>query len=402
MLFVNTRSTLGADVAVHLTLIEHLDPDDVDVFVATNRHSVDLEATLRWIHKAPRARVTVCDLGQELSNGNPVAKALSALRNVPALFTLLRLAMLVRRERITVLHTTDRPRDAAFTTVLARLTGAAVVMHVHLKWTETIGRAALWAAQSASAMLAISEFVRASLIAGGIPENRVFMAYNATDTGRFDPATVDRGFLRTQLRVGDVPLVGLLGRFIPWKGHLDLIEAFALLHAELPAARLVLVGRLGATDAGAPTDYLASLRRRIAALGISEAVDWVEWTDDMPAVMTDLDILAVPSWEEPFGLVVTEGMAMERPVVGYATGALPELVRNGQEGELVARGDTAALAHALLTLLLDPAGRAAMGSRGRQRVIREFSPRRQADAVATLYCKLSRGEPFTNAPIRSS
>ncbi len=403
MLFVNTRSALGADVAVHLTLIEHLDPDEIDVFVATNRHSVDLEPTLTWIRKAPRARLTVCDLGQELSGDNRFSRALSALRNVPAVFTLLRLAALVRRERISVLHTTDRPRDAAFTTLLARLTGAAVVLHVHLKWSPTIGRAAQWAAQSASAVLGISEFVCASLTDGGIPRERVFMAYNATDTERFNPNTVTRGFLRSRLQVDDrVPLVGLLGRFIPWKGHLDLINAFALVHTEVPAARLVLLGRLKAPDAGAPADYLASLRQRITELGMTDAVDWVEWTDEVPAIMTDLDILVVPSWEEPFGLVVTEGMAMERPVVGYASGALPELVRNGQEGELVTRGDTGALARALVALLRNPAMRAKMGTRGRQRVISEFTPRRQADVVADLYRKLSREGAFTIGPRHSS
>jgi len=55
VLFVNTRSTLGADVAVHLTLVEHLNPDAVDVYVATNRHSADLDKTVGWIRKAPQA-----------------------------------------------------------------------------------------------------------------------------------------------------------------------------------------------------------------------------------------------------------------------------------------------------------------------------------------------------------
>jgi glycosyltransferase involved in cell wall biosynthesis len=403
VLFVNTRSTLGADVAVHLTLIEHLNPDEIDVFVATNRHSVDLDATLRWIRRAPRAHLTVCDLGQELSGDSRLGKALSALRNIPALFTLLRLAALVRRERITVLHTTDRPRDAAFTTLLGRMTGAAVVLHVHLKWSPSIGGAARWAAQSADAVLGISEFVCESLVDGGIPPARVAMAYNATDTTQFDPATVRRGLLRSRLQLDETtPLVGLIGRFIPWKGHLDLVNAFAQVHAAVPEARLVLMGRLTAPDAGAPTDYLASIRERISALDLTSAVHWAEWSDDVPAVMTDLDVLAVPSWEEPFGLVVTECMAMERPVVGYATGALPELVTNGQEGELVARGDTDALARALVALLRNPALRTDMGKRGRQRVISEFSPRRQADTVATLYRKLSSGEVFTIAPRQSS
>jgi hypothetical protein len=169
VLFVNTRSTLGADVAVHLTIIEHLNPDAVGVYIATNRHSVDLDKTLRWVAKSPRTEVLVCDLGRELTGSNAVAKALSALRNLPALLTLLRLVWLVRRERITALHTTDRPRDAAFTTLLGKLTGAAVVLHLHLKWTNDIGRAAHWAAGHARALIGISKFTCQSMVDGGLP-----------------------------------------------------------------------------------------------------------------------------------------------------------------------------------------------------------------------------------------
>ncbi len=403
VLFVNTRSGLGADVAVHLTLIEHLNPDEIDVFVATNRHSVDLDATLHWLAKAPRAQVTLCDLGQELSGDNRVSKAFSVFRNVPALFTLLRLARMVRRERITVLHTTDRPRDAAFTTILGWLTGAAVVLHVHLKWEQGIGRAAEWAARHARAVVGISRFTCQSMLDGGIPADRVYLAYNATDPDRFDPAVVPAGTLRSRIGVGaKVPLVGILGRLIPAKGHLDLISAFAKVRAAIPEARLVIMGRLTKSDASAPEDFVDRLRRRASELQITGSVDWVEWSNDVPAVMTDLDVLVVPSWEEPFGLVVTECMAMERPVVGYDTGALPELIRNGLEGELVPRGDTEALANALVTLLGDSPARAAMGQRGRQRVISEFSPRRQADRVTTLYRKLSRDEAFTIVPRYSS
>ncbi len=389
VLFVNTRSALGADVAVHLTLIQHLDPDNVDVFVATNRHSSDLDATVRAIAKAPRAKLTVCDLGQEIQGSSRLGRAVSALRNVPALFTLVRLALLVRRERITVLHTTDRPRDAAFTTLLARLTGAALVMHVHVKWTPEIGRAAQWAARHAHAVIGISEFTCRSLTDGGVAPERVFMAYNATDATRFDPANVPLGAMRSALGVGaHVPLVGIVGRFMVWKGHLDLVAAFAHVRDQLPEARLVIVGRATPADA----DYVASVKQRIAELNLVGSVDWVPWMADVRAGMSDIDIMAMPSWEEPFGLVVTECMALERPVVGYASGALPEIVTHGRDGLLVTAGDTAALGAALAILLRDPARRRAMGQRGRQRVIDDFSPQRQATAVTRLYRAIARGD----------
>jgi len=402
VLFINTRSALGADVAVHLTLVEHLNPDAVDVYVATNRHSADLDKTVRWIRKAPQARVIVCDLGQELRGSNPLTKALSAVRNIPALVTLWRLALLVRRERITILHTTDRPRDAAFTTLLGKLTGASVVLHLHLKWTPDIGRAAHWAARHARAFIGISKFTRQSMIDGGLPAERIAMVYNASDTTRFDPQTVSAGTLRSRLGIDQrVPLVGLVGRFTVWKGHLDLITAFARVREMTPDARLVLVGRVSADDAAGEDSYVSQIKRRVSKLSLTDAVHWVDWVSDTPGVMKDLDLLAMPSWEEPFGLVVTEAMAMERPVVGYSSGALPELITDGVDGLLVPPRDTEALAHALASLLSDPPRRAAMGKRARQRVIADFGPKRQADEVAGLYQAVTRAGEL-HCPVRVS
>ena len=101
--------------------------------------------------------------------------------------------------------------------------------------------------------------------------------------------------------------------------------------------------------------------------------------------MRDLDVLAMPSWEEPFGLAVTEAMAMKTPVVGFASGALPEIVNVGEEGILVPARDVAALAAALTKLLRDPDLRCGMGRKGRERVMADFSPGRQAEEVATIY-----------------
>jgi glycosyltransferase involved in cell wall biosynthesis len=397
VLFVNTRSALGADVAVHLTLIENLRPDSVRVYVATNRHSADLDDTVRWISRAPHVQLQVCDLGQEMTGHGLLAKVRGVLRNVPALFTVLRLAWMIKRERITVLHTTDRPRDAAFTTLLSRITGASVVLHLHIKWTQDIGGAARWAVNHASAIIGISQFTCQSMVDGGIARERIFRAYNATDPTHFSPDAVQRGAMRRRLGIGDdVPLVGIIGRFTPWKGHLDLVTAFARVRRDLPAARLLIVGRPTDDDAAVPGGYVASIKRRISELHLDEAVTWVDWLGDVRGVMTDLDVMAMPSIEEPFGLVATECMAMERPVVGYTSGSLPELITDRVEGRLVAPGDTDALAAALLEVLRDTDGRMAMGKRGRQRVKNDFNPRRQADDVTTLYRSLARGGKVPN------
>jgi glycosyltransferase involved in cell wall biosynthesis len=221
------------------------------------------------------------------------------------------------------------------------------------------------------------------------------MVYNSTDTTRFDPAVVQGGSLRSRLGIaGHIPLVGLVGRFTVWKGHLDLVTAFAQVRAAIPDARLVLVGRATGIDTEGDLSYLAQIRQRISDLNLTDGVDWVDWVSDTPGLMKDLDVLALPSWEEPFGLVVTEAMAMERPVVAYGSGAVPEIITDGVDGLVVPPRDPDALAQGLVSLLRDPERRAAMGRRGRQRVVTDFGPRRQADEVTAVYRALARGSPI--------
>ena len=118
---------------------------------------------------------------------------------------------------------------------------------------------------------------------------------------------------------------------------------------------------------------------------LNDCIHWSGWHDDMPGIMADLDILAVPSWEEPFGLVVTEALAMQTPVVGFASGALPEIIENGIEGLLTPSRDADALADALIALLQDSSRREEMGKRGRARVLAQFTPQQQAQRMADIY-----------------
>jgi glycosyltransferase involved in cell wall biosynthesis len=102
-------------------------------------------------------------------------------------------------------------------------------------------------------------------------------------------------------------------------------------------------------------------------------------------VFADLDVLCVPSFEEPFGLVVIEGMAMRRAVVAYSSGALPEIVTAGVDGLLVAPQDVDGLADALVQALDDAELRRRLGEAGRQTVLARFAATRQADEVLAIY-----------------
>ncbi len=395
VLFVNTRSALGADVAVHLTLIRNFDPAEAEAFIATNRNSTDLDKTLSELQSLPSSRLLVLDLGHEMtiSQGGKAGRAIGALRNFGLAVALARLTWYVRRNRIDIIHATDRPRDALLATLLSRTTGCPNVVHMHIKWYPELGRMTKIALERCRGVLAISRFVRRSLVEGGVPADKIYTVLNATSPETFDPQKTQRGQLRATLGLSpDTPLIGIVARIIVWKGHRELIEAMAQIRQTIPNAHLAIVGR-GDMAMESGVRFSAELRQQIADLGLQDCVHWVGWRDDAPQVMADLDVVAIPSWEEPFGLVVTEAMAMHRPLVAGDSGALPEIVTNGVEGLLVPPRDPNALANALITLLQDPELRVKMGQRGRERVYRQFTPARQAHEMAEVYRRILAGQP---------
>ncbi len=392
VLFVNTRNGLGADVAVHLTLIKSFGAL-CEVSIATNSRSVDLERILAQLQGVPGLRIDVLNLGYVLSGLDKFGKLASAAGNAVALLMALpRLAIIVWSRRIEVIHSTDRPRDALLSTLLARLTRRKNVLHLHIKWDQHMGRATTWAVRRCDAVLAISDFVRRSLIERGVPENKIFTALNATDPCEFDPDRHAPGMLRTRLELNaDTRLVGIVGRIMFWKGHLDLIEAFALVKQAVPNAVLAIVGREDNLNVeGVELSYAGQVRNRISELSLDESVLWAGWFDETAPIFADIDVACVPSWEEPFGLVVTEAMSMQCPVVGYTSGALPEIIANGEEGLLVPPKDIPALADAIIGLLKDPENRRKMGRKGRERVLKQFTPQRQAEEVAEIYRRICR------------
>lgn len=140
---------------------------------------------------------------------------------------------------------------------------------------------------------------------------------------------------------GDGPVIGFVGRIERRKGPLDLVRAAPAIKRGAPGARIVIVGE----------DPYGSDPAYTRAVATAPAIEHYPWTDNAPGVMRHLDVLVLPSYREPFGTVLAEAMAVGTPVVTTRVDGLPEVVRDGVTGRLVAPGDTRALAQAVLEVL---------------------------------------------------
>src|SRR5439155_6738364 len=115
------------------------------------------------------------------------------------------------------------------------------------------------------------------------------------------------------------------------------------------------------------------LERRIAELGLEDAVELLGTRYDVPAILARADAACLPSLAEGLPNAVMEAMAAGLPVVATAVGGTPELVIPGETGLLAPPGAAAELAEALLEVLADPVHASWMGARGRRLIARDYS-----------------------------
>jgi len=201
-----------------------------------------------------------------------------------------------------------------------------------------------------------------------------------TDTALFRP--MDAAPLRRSLGLEGGFVIGYFGRLTPDKGVHLLIEALALLP---PAFRLLL----DMFTNFAPGSYAASLLDRARALGVRDRVVTIDVPHArVPEHMSCCDALVLPSlstprWKEQFGRVLPEAMACGVPVIGAASGNIPDMI--GDAGLLVPEGDAAAIAAAARRIADEPALRERLRRAGRERVEALFSVEVQVRKMKELF-----------------
>jgi glycosyltransferase involved in cell wall biosynthesis len=206
---------------------------------------------------------------------------------------------------------------------------------------------------------------------------------NGVDLTRFFPQDPHEG-LRASLGIPKgLPVIGSIGRFVPYKGYAYLVEAARLVREVRPEIHWLLLG---------DGELRGELMRRCRAMGLDQQVHFAGWRDDVPDVLTLFDVFILPSLGEHFGRVLIEAMAMAKAVVATDAGGVPEIVIHGETGLLVPPADPQAIAEAVLALLQDPTRAARLGAAGRRRAESEFSLARHAQAVEALYQEILGGD----------
>jgi glycosyltransferase involved in cell wall biosynthesis len=244
----------------------------------------------------------------------------------------------------------------------------------------------------ATDVVCISEGIRDAAVARGIvpPAKARVLAHgssNGIDVGRFtatpDKATAAAAFRQSLGIPSSSPVIGFVGRMVRDKGVAQLVAAHAILRAEFPDLRLVLVGPAESRN-GLPAD----VRRQIESLPGIHAIGSVA---DPSTAYLAMDVLALPSLREGFGNVLLEANAMGIPVVASGIEGCLDAVADGITGTLVPAGDLPQLFAALAAYLRDPELRQRHGTAGRRRVLECFGQEQVWQAQVEHYRSLLAG-----------
>jgi glycosyltransferase involved in cell wall biosynthesis len=196
-----------------------------------------------------------------------------------------------------------------------------------------------WLYRRVDRVLTCSDVIRRNVIATTpVPERKVAVSYAPVDMDafRFDPVARRRVRRAWGAREGR-PVVGMVARLSPGKGHETLLQAAALLRASIPDVIFRMAGDASVAEAA----YRERLLRLRDELGLSGAFEFEGYVPDVPAFLSGLDLVVHAAKAEAFGLAAVEAMACGRPVVGRAGEGLDEIIVGGKGGVLVGSDDPA-------------------------------------------------------------
>lgn len=252
-------------------------------------------------------------------------------------------------------------------------------------------------------LTAISDSVQTSIVDAGADIDKIVKIPNGTDIGRFEKATPGEGKARFGLP-DDAKIFLTVGNYGPYRGHENMIQAFAPIAANHPEARLVIVGRK--TDVLMPLIASLGLEGQVVLTGAVAPTIYADDTDDSLASLysdaTCYVSAGVADGAEGLSLALLDAMAARLPVVATDISGNRDMITDGHQGCLVTPGQVDALEVGMKQILADPTRAKAWGESAFQRV-QPYAWQAIADRYVALYREvLAEKKQFSHRRVESA
>lgn len=336
-------------------------------------------------------RSSICCLkttgGLQNRLSDPAVKVFE-LHQKPGDYLFPRLRKILRDEQVSILH--SRSWGPFFDSVVAgRLATTPFIVHsIHgiyspdiygMRWKRRVLQRLL--SLGTHKLYAVADYLRQYYIrVVGVPAKKIDTIYNGVDTEIYK-ATGQRGCGQERKKLGlpatDI-LIGSVGTLYWVKDPQTFLTAAAMVLQNRDDVSFLWVG-------GGPLKE--DLQARAKELGIDKRVFFMGLRDDVPRILTALDIFVLPSITEGLSNSILEAMASGLAVVATEVGGNCELIENGQSGYLIPPRRPEILANMLFKLVSDGKLRARLGEKARRRVVEKFSLKKMVENYQQMYLK---------------
>jgi glycosyltransferase involved in cell wall biosynthesis len=201
--------------------------------------------------------------------------------------------------------------------------------------------------------------------------------------------TVDLGFCERRFELRREVRIGVIGRIAPEKGQTEFLRAAALLLPQTPHARFVICG----APLFGHREYYGDVLRLASDL----PVEFLDWQEDIGAVMRNLDLMVIPSRQEGMPRVLLEAFSAGLPTVAFAVGGIPQVIEDGRTGFLAHAASPPGLAARLRNVLeLDPQTLRAIARNARDKWERSYTLGAYRSAITNLMAQ------YVQHPVRET
>ncbi|MBM3247924.1 MAG: glycosyltransferase [Candidatus Omnitrophica bacterium] len=297
------------------------------------------------------------------------------------LFSVIRFYSLIKKKKINLIHI-NALRPMFYAGIAAKIAGVPVIWHARdLRAAKSIDRLL---SNFAVHVIAISK-----IVAGRFPwyrekPSRLSIIYNGIDIDKFSPRPKEVRILNEFGIDRDAAVVGLIGHIEPRKGHAAFLQAASKVLLKFPKTKFLIVGK----DSTEGRIYQQELESLVNKLNIKDNVILAGNRQDITEIISIMDLIICPFKDEAFGRVVIEAMAMAKPVIGYRSGALPELIKERETGLLVDTDRADLLADAIIDLLEHKDKSTKFGAAGRKIVEERFNVKTTVDMIEDVYIQI--------------
>ena len=304
--------------------------------------------------------------------------------------TISKLISVIRQERIHIVHSMGSRSDffariagrrssvpAMVSTMAMLVEGYDIGSVQRFIYRVVDGFTEKWTDQ----FIAVSKSVERSLIRHhGLTEDKLRTIYNGVELSRYSHEKQPDLALKSEFGFeGNTRVVGIIGRFVYQKGYRTFLEAASIIAKSWPDVRFLLVG-----DGPLKADIV----KRMEDLKLSGQTVLTGERNDIPELLSIMDIVAQPSILEGLPRVIIEAMAMAKPIVASDIDGIREEIDHGKTGILVPSKDPNALAEAIMMLLKDETKARGLGMAARKAADQRFNLNRQIALYEAMYLEL--------------